>query len=64
MLVFEKRLGSLSGGAAEDWAERLIDANSDMFRLTGILKFSLPIYRYIPTPKWRKLVAAEDYVYG
>jgi hypothetical protein len=58
------RLGCLSGSANEEKAQAMVNANKVMFHLSGLLKFSLPVYRYISTPKWRKLLEAEDFFYG
>lgn len=55
VVCFGRRLGHFRDNVKED----LIQANRDIFYLSGILKFSMPIYKYIPTPKWRKLVGAE-----
>uniref|UniRef100_A0A915LD78 Class II aldolase/adducin N-terminal domain-containing protein n=1 Tax=Romanomermis culicivorax TaxID=13658 RepID=A0A915LD78_ROMCU len=63
MLVFEKRIGSFKDDQ-DKFAEKMIESNSVMFDLSGLLKFSIPIYKYLPfTPKWRRLVKAEDYFY-
>lgn len=62
MLVFEKRLNAFTSDA-QSVIQKMIDSNAAMFHLAGLLKFSLPIFKYIPTPKWRRLVKAEDYFY-
>jgi hypothetical protein len=58
------RLGCLSGSDNEERAQAMVNANKVMFHLSGLLKFSLPVYKYISTPKWRKLLEAEDFFYG
>ncbi|XP_037086331.1 probable cytochrome P450 CYP44 [Pollicipes pollicipes] len=55
----ERRFGALSGGADERRAEQLIAANRQVAKVGGRLKFSLPLYRYVSTPGWRQLAAAE-----
>lgn len=62
MVCFDKRLGYLDGGEQEAVIEKVIEANRTIFYLSGLLKFSLPIYKYVLTPKWRKVVQAEDIV--
>lgn len=65
MLVFDKRLGCLgfySNG--EEFGRRMVEANGIVFKLAGILKLSFPLYRHISTPKWRKMVKYEDYMYS
>lgn len=56
VVCFGKKLGHFRGDVTED----LIQANRQIFYLSGLLRFSLPIYKYIPTPKWKKLVEAES----
>ncbi|XP_071520796.1 probable cytochrome P450 CYP44 isoform X2 [Panulirus ornatus] len=64
MCCFEKPLGCLNGGAEEDLAQEIIEANFDIFKLSAELKFSLRLYCYFRTPKYKKLQALEDYFYG
>lgn len=42
----------------------MINANSDIFRLSLELRFSLPLYKFVSTPAWREIVKAEDYFFG
>lgn len=60
-ILFEKRLGYLDGGTAEADGQKWIDSNRGIFYYNAILKVATPMYKYIPTKDWRKLVAAEDY---
>ncbi|XP_043201861.1 probable cytochrome P450 CYP44 [Amphibalanus amphitrite] len=61
MVCAERPLGALAGGDAERRAEELIAANRRVMRASAQLKFSsLPLYKYISTPSWRRLVAAEN----
>ncbi|KAK3868485.1 hypothetical protein Pcinc_026127 [Petrolisthes cinctipes] len=64
MCCFEKSLGCLEEGEDEDLAQKLVEANLDIFKLSAELKFSLRLYRYFTTPKYRKLHDLEDYFYG
>lgn len=62
-IVFEKRLDCFNA-SSDSVTQRMIDANQKIFELTGLLKFSLPIFRYFSTPKWTELVKTEDSFYG
>lgn len=64
MVCFEKRLGAMSGGEAEAECQALIESNKKIFLIGGQLKFALPFFKLITTPKWKQLVAAEDFFYG
>ncbi|XP_064613084.1 probable cytochrome P450 CYP44 [Liolophura sinensis] len=43
-------------------AQAIIDANALIFRLSVDMKFSVPWYKIFPTPKRRRIYAAEDYI--
>jgi len=62
MVCFERRLGALDN--YEEWAAQMVKANKIIFTLGGQLKHSLPIFKYIMTPKWRKFLEAEDFFYS
>jgi hypothetical protein len=48
--VFDKRIGSFEvGSEAEEFARKMIDANRTVFKYSGILKLSLPVYK-VATP--------------
>ena len=61
-LVFDRRMGCLEDG--DTWGKKLVEANATIFRLSGDLKLSLPLYKVISTPKWKDLVSAEDQFYS
>jgi len=64
-LVFDRKLGCLDPGSeADKWARKMVDANAEIFKLSGDLKLSVPLYKFLSTPKWRRLVAAEDAFYS
>jgi hypothetical protein len=63
IVCFETRLGCLNGGLEEERAQAMVNANKVVFNLSALLKFSLPVYKYISTPKWKKLLEAEDFFY-
>jgi len=54
----------LDGGESEEIAERLMEASSDIAILAGQLNFSLPLYKYFSTPKYRRVKKAEDFFNG
>ncbi|XP_076039670.1 putative cytochrome P450 CYP44 [Oratosquilla oratoria] len=64
MCVFETSLKSLDKGVGEAQAQSLLDTNKQIFNISGHLKFSLKLYRYFWTPKYRNLHHLEDYFYG
>lgn len=63
-ICFERELECLAEGAGEDRAQKMVEANKLIFKLSAALKFSLPIYKFVITPKWKKLVETEDLFYG
>ncbi|XP_041347656.1 probable cytochrome P450 CYP44 [Gigantopelta aegis] len=65
MTCFEKRLGYLHGREDNsDEGQKMVDSNTTLFCQSAKLKYSLPLYRIFPTPKWKKLTEAEDYFFG
>ena len=64
MICFETPLGSFDGGEKEEQANKLLKANRDIFQITADLKFSLRLYRFFKTPKYKKLLNLEDFFYG
>ncbi|CAG0880043.1 unnamed protein product [Cyprideis torosa] len=70
MLCFERRLGCLSA-MGESWGQRMVQANREIFVLSGQLKFSLRLHEKCPSwvpetlfPKWKRVVEAEDFFHG
>ncbi|XP_074643631.1 putative cytochrome P450 CYP44 isoform X2 [Tubulanus polymorphus] len=63
MTCFERRLNCLNAASDSDF-QKMIDANDTLFKISRKLNFSLPFYRYFPTPAWRKLLQVEDFFYG
>ena len=61
-LVFDRRMGCLEDG--DTWGKSMVEANAIIFKLSGDLKLSVPLYKLLTTPKWRQLVAAEDKFYS
>lgn len=62
LVCYDTRLGSLDRNDGERLAESVIRANLTVFVMSAYLKFSVPVYKYITTPRWKKLVEAEDIV--
>jgi len=65
-MVFNKEMGCLTSEEGIEWGTKLVDANAEIFMLSGDLKLSLPLYKYIPSlcPKWKRLVETENEFYG
>ncbi|XP_025108023.1 probable cytochrome P450 CYP44 isoform X2 [Pomacea canaliculata] len=59
---FDRCLGFLTESGRREAVE-LIDANTTVFELTAKLKFALPLYKYLPSPTWKRLVAAESTIF-
>lgn len=59
-ICFGKSLGCFSRGPEERELDNIIHTNREMFRLSAVLKFSLPIYKLFPTPLWQKVAKLED----
>ncbi|CAH1791274.1 unnamed protein product [Owenia fusiformis] len=59
---FEKRLNTLDAGE-ESHTQKMINCNHTLLELSTKLKFKLPLFKYISTPMWKKLVDAEDFFY-
>uniref|UniRef100_A0A8R1DPG8 Cytochrome P450 n=2 Tax=Caenorhabditis japonica TaxID=281687 RepID=A0A8R1DPG8_CAEJA len=61
-ILFEKSLGSLAENS--EWADGLIELNKRIFQLSAKMRLGLPIFRFFPTPSWRKMVQLEDEFYA
>lgn len=61
-ICFDKRLGYLCG-PNEALGRKIVKANEIVFHLGAVLKFSLPFYNIIQTPKWKKFVENEHFVH-
>ncbi|CAH1253754.1 CYP27A1 [Branchiostoma lanceolatum] len=60
-LAFGIRVGCLGMNLTENSdVMRLIRSTQMYFRCVGKLIFSLPLYKVVPTPTWRKIAAAQD----
>lgn len=62
MVCFEKRLGCFD--TRKSWAEMMLALNKTIFVEGGILKHSLPLFKFITTPKWKRFLDAEDLFYS
>lgn len=63
MTCFETRLGAMECRPDSD-IQKTIDANAAIFELSTKLYFSLPLFKYFPTPSWQKLLNKEDFFYS
>ncbi|GMT35365.1 hypothetical protein PFISCL1PPCAC_26662, partial [Pristionchus fissidentatus] len=61
LIVFEKRLAALSDNV--QWADRMVNLNKKIFRLSAKMKFGVPVYEYFTTPNWWRMVKMEDKFY-
>jgi cytochrome P450 len=65
MIVLDKRIGSLEiDSKAERLLREVVLNNMILFKYSGLLKLSFPFYKYITTLTWKKVVKAEDNIYG
>nr|XP_018903150.1 PREDICTED: probable cytochrome P450 CYP44 [Bemisia tabaci] len=60
-VCFDRRLGYFSEDKQKH-VKDILDANHTVFYNSALLKFSLPFYKYLNTPKWNQLVAAENII--
>jgi len=63
MTCFETRLGCIDA-ETYSWHQQMIDSNTEIFRLSLKLRFSIPFYKLFSTPTWRKLIQREDFFFG
>ena len=59
MTVFQMELDCLDAEPDSD-VQKMIDANTEMFKLTANLKFRIPFHKWFKTSTWLQLVEAED----
>ena len=48
----------------DTWDKNMVEANANIFKLSGDLKLSVSFYKLLLTRKWQQLVAAEDQFYS
>jgi hypothetical protein len=62
MNTFSARLGYLTTEEGRQEARDIVEANKEVFELNSKLQISLPLYKSLNTPKWKRLLAKEDIV--
>jgi len=60
---FETRLGCIDA-ENNSWQQQMIDSNAQIFQLSLKIRFSIPWYKLVATPTWRKLIQMEDFFFG
>ena len=60
-ITFDTRLGFMDESGHQA-AEKIIHSNSEVFGLSTKLFFSLPFFKYVPTPSIKKIYKCEDFI--
>ena len=62
MVIFDTRLGYFRDD--DETSLKLVASNKIVLELSGMWRVSLPWYKVFSTPKWRKLMQAENVIHG